>query len=752
MLTDAARFEDRSVDRLVDQETTRYLVGEPRVAALLSALVMGLGQLFNAQYKRAFVFFGGEVAVFLYLWDYASGLYVSQTLVGLSSPLVYKAFLWVLSLGGLALWAYNIVDAFKMALFCQFIYDRAFPLLDDDESELVARHLTIHRGGLSYHRGLSRKAVFLGGGIVVYSAALIGLSAFYLGQRDRAVLPAVAPAATAHAPAPKPLQARVDATDPKARLKFGEARFDAGDLAGAELEFQAVLAMEPSPRLKYQALVDLGRLASARGDDARASEMLLQAVSVSKVLAAPAPPKKDSPLARADAALREGDAVKAEELLTPVAGDSRSWLLLARTAASRNDWERARRFLSAYVAAPASSVEAYLELARAESHVGRRSEALAHAERYLRHRPGHVEATLLRAELLEAEKGAAAAFQAIEEALAVHPRDPRLLAESMQLAEYVGNTDQALQAARALLKVDPNNARAKVIIKAGPAVPPEPPASQAAATPEAPEPELASKLYGDRATAGHTTAATAQTPLEPAEVPVDRYADLLREAEMAFASGDKKKALLLYDKVLAIRPDHPRSLQQKGVILRQGKDRASALQALEAAHKARPQDPATLTELAQLYQELDKRTQAKETFRALLAVQPKNLAARYSLAELLERDNDLTSAEEQYRSIQQHYPELADSYDYLGNLMYRTGKYPEAIEQFQQLLALNGNDPTVRFKIGLLYYRMSRPQRALEHFRAVAAQMSPESELYPQVQRYLAKLEAGERRASADSE
>src|SRR5688572_24293244 len=109
---ETAGFDDERYDQLADQELTRYLLRDPRLAALLSAMVMGLGQLFNAQYKRAFVFFGGELAVFLYLWDYASGLAVSQTLVGLTSPWIYRSFLWLLTFGGIALWVYNIRDAY----------------------------------------------------------------------------------------------------------------------------------------------------------------------------------------------------------------------------------------------------------------------------------------------------------------------------------------------------------------------------------------------------------------------------------------------------------------------------------------------------------------------------------------------------------------------------------------------------------------------------------------------------------------
>ncbi|MBI4870285.1 MAG: tetratricopeptide repeat protein [Candidatus Riflebacteria bacterium] len=749
MFPEAAPLEQEDLDQLVQQETTRYLLRDPRVAAVLSGLVMGLGQLFNAQYKRAFVFFGGELAVFLYLWDHAYGLYVSQTLSALTSPEVYGASMWLLAAAGVALWAYNILDAYRMAEFCRFIYERTFPLLDEEDEAMVHRHVTIDRAGLSVHRGLSRKLVFLGTGVVLYSAALIGLGAFYLGRRDQ-----VPPAQARLEPAPRPVALAVPPaapTDPQTRLKTGELRFDTGDLTGAQRDFEAVLALEAPPRIRYQALVDLGRVASARGDDARASEMLLQAVALSKQMRQEPQPAQGSPLARADSALRKGDPADAERLLAPVAADSQSWRLLARTASSRGEWERARKFLAAYVATPEPALEAYLELARAEFQVGRRAEAIVHAERFLKGHPGDVDAALLHAQAVEAEQGAAVAFRAIERALAVHPNDPRLLAEAMQLADCTGNTDQALQTARALLRVQPDNARAKSIVKAQSTV--EPPAAPEPLAPRE-EPEgrgatrppvdVGAELYRHRPPSGAPAAGgpDVSVPVPPAaEVSVDRYADLLRDAEVAYQAGELERALRFYEKVLAVKPDHARSLYQKGLILKQRKDPIGAARLLEAALAARPGDTAAMSELGQLYMGQDKLDKAKDVFQKLVRTEPRNLAARYALAELCEKQEDLDGAAEQYRFIQRQYPELGDSYDYLGNLLYRQGRFQEALEQFQRLQSLSGNDPTARFKIGLIYYRTNRPERALEHFRVLEAQLAASHPLREQVLKYLAKLE-----------
>ncbi|MBI3892215.1 MAG: tetratricopeptide repeat protein [Candidatus Wallbacteria bacterium] len=735
------RDEEERYYRLAEQESTRYLLRDPRLAALLSGLVMGLGQLFNGQYKRAFTFFGGEVAVFLYLWDYSYGLAVSQTLTGLTAPWAYRGFLWLLSFGGLGLWLYNVRDAYRMAEFCQFIFDRAFPMLDDEESEIVARHLTINRGGLSFQRGVSRKAVFLGGGILLYSGALLALGAFYLGRRDRA--PASEASDALVVPSrPRPLNS--DPNDPKARLRAGEAAYEAGDLGLAERELEALLALEPPPRLRYEAMVDLGKVASANGNEQKASDLLMKAVALSKQLAAQQAPSKESPLGRAGEALEKGHPAEAEKLLAPLAQDPQSWFVLGKTAAARGEWDRARELLSGYCSRPAADAGAWLELARVELKQGRRQDCIAHAERYLKLRPGDTDGVLLKAAAVEAQKGPRAAYGAIEEALASHPDDPRLLEEAMQLAEGAGNMDQALQAARVLLKQQPENEKALAIMEAAaPSVRPpqkrrEPPVRNDAAQPperEAPVPREVS--------AG---------PAAPADVSVEKYSDYLREAELAYSRGDKQRALENYERVLQVRPDHQRSLYQKGVLLQQRKDRQGAILAFGAAVRVRPDDVASLGELGKLFMETEQPGRAEEAFKKVIVSEPRNLAARYALAELMERKDDPAGAEEQYKAILRHYPELTPAYEYLGNLYYRQQKYEEALAQFRKMMALAGSDPMVRFKMGLICYKTNRATEALEHFRAVRGQIDRNHRLYAQVERYVARLEHRGTSARADAQ
>ena len=66
----------------------------PVLAAILSFIITGLGQLYNGDLKKAALFFGGQILVALILWR------ISWTIGSLVS---------------LGIWAYGIYDAYVSA-------------------------------------------------------------------------------------------------------------------------------------------------------------------------------------------------------------------------------------------------------------------------------------------------------------------------------------------------------------------------------------------------------------------------------------------------------------------------------------------------------------------------------------------------------------------------------------------------------------------------------------------------------------
>lgn len=249
-------------------EETRYLLKSPSFAGFLSALVMGLGQAYNGQIRKAVTLLAAQGAVILYLWDYLYGGLVGPTLAAVVSPPVYTAFMVVLVVGGVAFWLFNVRDAYQTAQFCQMIFDRTVPVLDDEEEEFIQAHLTVGRGGLRVHRAFSQKAVYAAGALGLYSLVLVMVTARYMAHGEEIELQARLAAAPA---------------DHGARLRLAELLVARRQLDAGRRELAAVVSgTDPArdPRTASVARMALARLASESplaADRVKAGPLLLEA-------------------------------------------------------------------------------------------------------------------------------------------------------------------------------------------------------------------------------------------------------------------------------------------------------------------------------------------------------------------------------------------------------------------------------------------------------------------------------------------
>ncbi|MBI4859838.1 MAG: tetratricopeptide repeat protein, partial [Candidatus Riflebacteria bacterium] len=249
-------------------EETRYLLKSPGFVALLSSLVMGLGQLFNGQAKKAATFFLAQAGVFLYVWDFFGHRIVADTLLELIPPFAYHVFLGSLCVGGIALWVYNIRDAYRTAEFLDFIFERTEPVLDPDEQEFIQSSLSVTRLGVSVHRGVGRKAVFVGAAVLLYSAGLFLLGVQFSATSKELRLRS---------------QLKADPRDHTARFALGELLLARGEPRAARRELEEAYRQahkRGDRQATYQVCTVLARALSLLGQTARANEVLKRALEL----------------------------------------------------------------------------------------------------------------------------------------------------------------------------------------------------------------------------------------------------------------------------------------------------------------------------------------------------------------------------------------------------------------------------------------------------------------------------------------
>ncbi len=155
-------------------------LSSPWFPAFLSALVMGLGQLYNGQYRAFKVFLGTELCLILYSYDYWISHDVSSVVSAWTSPFLYGLFMALLLGCGFLVWIYNIYDAYTTALFCRMIFERTIPSLEDDDEGVNVFEEGLE-GGLFAHK----KLLFTGAVLFVYSFIVFMVGHYVVGGNER---------------------------------------------------------------------------------------------------------------------------------------------------------------------------------------------------------------------------------------------------------------------------------------------------------------------------------------------------------------------------------------------------------------------------------------------------------------------------------------------------------------------------------------------------------------------------------------
>ena len=131
----------------------------------------------------------------------------------------------------------------------------------------------------------------------------------------------------------------------------------------------------------------------------------------------------------------------------------------------------------------------------------------------------------------------------------------------------------------------------------------------------------------------------------------DELARLEAAADSAMRSGNRDAAVTHWQKLIAVRPDHPRALNGIGNwLLAQGKS-AEACQYLERAVTADPGQPALLFNLAMAERGAGVHVRAIETLNRALAIDPYFVQATFQLAILYQEIEQPRSAAQVYRNF-----------------------------------------------------------------------------------------------------
>jgi tetratricopeptide (TPR) repeat protein len=169
-------------------------------------------------------------------------------------------------------------------------------------------------------------------------------------------------------------------------------------------------------------------------------------------------------------------------------------------------------------------------------------------------------------------------------------------------------------------------------------------------------------------------------------------AQLLFKANSALEQEKYEEAVAAYDAALAIKPDDPDILGNKGIALRRLERIEEAIAAYDAALALKPDDPGALYNKGNALDELGRYEDAIAAYDAALALKPDLHEALYNK----------------------------------GNALVNLGRYEDAIAAYDAALAIKPDDPGALYNKACIYGLQGKVEPTLENL-ATAIQLNPDN-------------------------
>jgi len=223
------------------------------------------------------------------------------------------------------------------------------------------------------------------------------------------------------------------------------------------------------------------------------------------------------------------------------------------------------------------------------------------------------------------------------------------------------------------------------------------------------------------------TSGDAAAPRDGRLVRTDRPDEELSELELgeaiavAVASqqhGFFDAAEQLYERILAVAPDHPDALHFSALLLYQKGDSARGLERLRRAIALRPDAPGMWSNLGNILLGLHRHDEAGEAYERSARLDPENADLLNNLGVLRRAQKRHGDAEALLRRAVALRPQFADAWNNLGNVLRDQNRLPEAVEVYLHAITVAPQHPDTRKLLAIAYQRLGQREKAEEIYRA----------------------------------
>ncbi len=307
-------------------------------------------------------------------------------------------------------------------------------------------------------------------------------------------------------------------------------------------------------------------------------------------------------------------------------------------------------------------------------------------EQLLAAHPGH-DLALFRSGLLALQDGRPqAALDANQEAACAAPQDARYQFGLAQAFEALQRWDEAADAYRRVLRMDPASRDAHVAL--------------GTARPRGGRPDQAAAAYRG------ALALRADDPIA-----LGSLGTVLREM------GDVEGAIDLLRRAVALEPQAPAHAVNLGVALNQRRDFSAAESILRGTLQREPRNADAAFNLGMSLRGLGRTPEAVDCLRLAADLRPGYADALNNLGNAHRELGDLTCAREAFEAALRAHPDHIAALNNLGCLLRTLGRIDEAEEMLRRGLAVDPRHPALHDNLGNVLKDAGALDEAIECFR-----------------------------------
>ena len=182
-------------------------------------------------------------------------------------------------------------------------------------------------------------------------------------------------------------------------------------------------------------------------------------------------------------------------------------------------------------------------------------------------------------------------------------------------------------------------------------------------------------------------------------------------------AGQTEAARVLYEKLLALQPEHADGLHLYGLLQAHLGHAEQAAELIGRAVALNPLEPMFHNNLGNLAMGADRLAEAEHHYLRAYELDPQRLDVVNNLGVLQGRLGALEVAEKTFLSLIEVAPGFSDARQNLAHLYMRSGRVTEAVGQFAQGLVTAPHNRSMRRLLGMAYGTLGLTDQAAELYR-----------------------------------